>query len=76
MVKETSPDFVLQLYNMFPFLGPMLKNWRQLMKNFELDFKEISELVSSLHQSLNPQDLRGIVDSFLIRKQTAEVWSI
>ncbi|KAK7168283.1 hypothetical protein R3I94_002362 [Phoxinus phoxinus] len=62
----------VQLYNMFPFLGPWLKNWRQLMKNLELDIKEISELVSSLRQSLNPQDLRGIVDSFLIRKQTAE----
>ncbi|ROK28241.1 Cytochrome P450 2K1 [Anabarilius grahami] len=62
----------VQLYNMFPFLGPWLKNWRQLMKNLELDIKDISELVSSLRQTLNPQDLRGLVDSFLIRKQTAE----
>lgn len=46
------------------------------MKNLELDIKEISELVSSLRQTLNPQDLRGLVDSFLIRKQTAEVLSI
>ncbi|KAK9978499.1 hypothetical protein ABG768_020248 [Culter alburnus] len=62
----------MMLYNMFPFLGPWLKNWRLLMKNLELDIKEISELVSSLRQTLNPQDLRGLVDSFLIRKQTAE----
>ncbi|XP_051744222.1 cytochrome P450 2K1-like [Ctenopharyngodon idella] len=66
----------VQLYNMFPFLGPWLKNWRLLMKNLELDIKEVSELVNSLRQTLNPQDLRGVVDSFLIRKQTAEVLSI
>ncbi|NP_001005963.2 cytochrome P450 2K16 [Danio rerio] len=62
----------VQLYNMFPFLGPLLKNWRQLMKNLHLDIEEISELVNGLHQTLNHQDLRGFVDSFLVRKQYAE----
>ncbi|KAI2666857.1 Cytochrome P450 2K1 [Labeo rohita] len=62
----------VQLYNMFPFLGPWLKNWRLLMKHLALDIKEISELVSGLRETLNPQDLRGFVDSFLVRMQNAE----
>ncbi|XP_043090082.1 cytochrome P450 2K1 [Puntigrus tetrazona] len=62
----------VQLYNMFPFLGPCLKNWRLLMKNLALDIKEVSELVSSSRQTLNLQDLRGFVDSFLVRMQNAE----
>ncbi|RXN24170.1 cytochrome P450 2K1-like protein [Labeo rohita] len=57
---------------MFPFLGPWLKNWRLLMKHLALDIKEISELVSGLRETLNPQDLRGFVDSFLVRMQNAE----
>uniref|UniRef100_A0A8C2JYF7 Cytochrome P450, family 2, subfamily K, polypeptide16 n=1 Tax=Cyprinus carpio TaxID=7962 RepID=A0A8C2JYF7_CYPCA len=59
--------FVVQLYNKFPFLGPWLKNLKLIMNNLALDIKEISELVSSLHQTLNSQDLRGFVDSFLVR---------
>uniref|UniRef100_A0A9J8BZ86 Cytochrome P450, family 2, subfamily K, polypeptide16 n=2 Tax=Cyprinus carpio TaxID=7962 RepID=A0A9J8BZ86_CYPCA len=62
----------VQLYNMFPFLGPWLKNLKLIMNNLALDIKEISELVSSLHQTLNSQDLRGFVDSFLVRMQNAE----
>ncbi|XP_016381157.1 cytochrome P450 2K16 [Sinocyclocheilus rhinocerous] len=62
----------VQLYNMFPFLSPWLKNLKLIMNNLALDIKEISELVSSLHQTLNSQDLRGFVDSFLIRMQNAE----
>lgn len=42
------------------------------MKNLHLDIEEISELVNGLHQTLNHQDLRGFVDSFLVRKQYAE----
>ncbi|XP_073693222.1 cytochrome P450 2K16 [Garra rufa] len=62
----------VQLYNMFPFLGPWLKNLRLLMKHLALDIKEVSELVNSLRETLNPQDLRGFVDSFLLRMQNAE----
>uniref|UniRef100_A0A9J7X030 Cytochrome P450, family 2, subfamily K, polypeptide16 n=1 Tax=Cyprinus carpio carpio TaxID=630221 RepID=A0A9J7X030_CYPCA len=64
----------VQLYNKFPFLGPWLKNLKLIMNNLALDIKEISELVSSLHQTLNSQDLRGFVDSFLVRMQNAEVF--
>ncbi|XP_073713849.1 cytochrome P450 2K1-like [Misgurnus anguillicaudatus] len=62
----------VQLCNMLPWLGPWIKNWRTLMKNLELDIKEISDLVESSRQTLNPQNLRGFVDSFLLHRQTLE----
>ncbi|XP_010866620.2 cytochrome P450 2K1 isoform X1 [Esox lucius] len=59
----------IQIYNMFPRLGPWLKNWRSIMNNVEINKKELKELVQGLRETLNPQMCRGFVDSFLIRKQ-------
>ncbi|XP_057202472.1 cytochrome P450 2K1-like isoform X2 [Triplophysa rosa] len=62
----------VQLYNMFPWFGPWIQNWRLLMKNLELDIKEITDTVEGLRQTLDPEDLRGLVDSFLVRQQTVK----
>ncbi|XP_030646575.1 cytochrome P450 2K1-like [Chanos chanos] len=62
----------LQVYNLFPSLGPWLKNWKLLMNNVESNVKEMKELVKGLQATLNPQDCRGFVDVFLTRKQSAE----
>ncbi|XP_038842364.1 cytochrome P450 2K1-like [Salvelinus namaycush] len=62
----------IQLYNMFPWLGPWLKSRKLLLKNIENNKKEMGELVRGLKETLNPQMCRGFVDSFLVRKQTLE----
>ncbi|KAI4887982.1 hypothetical protein NFI96_015680 [Prochilodus magdalenae] len=78
MVNRANNDIKLagsasiQLYNMFPWLGLCLKNWKLLMKSLEQDLKQVKKLVSGLQETLNPQDCRGLVDCFLVRKQNAE----
>ncbi|XP_035258825.1 cytochrome P450 2K1-like [Anguilla anguilla] len=63
----------IRLYNMFPWLrwccGWWLVNRTQILKNFEKNIDEIMGLVKGLKNTLNSQDLRGFVDSFLVRQQ-------
>ncbi|KAK6312317.1 hypothetical protein J4Q44_G00179810 [Coregonus suidteri] len=62
----------IQMYNMFPWLGPWIKNLTSL-KEIVVDMKmEVGKLVRGLKETLNPQMCRGFVDSFLVRKQTLE----
>ncbi|XP_041735066.2 cytochrome P450 2K1 isoform X2 [Coregonus clupeaformis] len=62
----------IQMYNMFPWLGPWIKNLTRLKKNVADMKMEVTELVRGLKETLNPQMCRGFVDSFLVRKQTLE----
>ncbi|KAG5853671.1 hypothetical protein ANANG_G00028470 [Anguilla anguilla] len=61
------------LYNMFPWLrwccGWWLVNRTQIFKNDGYNLEEIMGLVQGLRDTLNSQDLRGFVDSFLDRQQ-------
>ncbi|XP_061086098.1 cytochrome P450 2K1-like isoform X2 [Conger conger] len=63
----------IQLYNMFPWLrwccGWWLVNRTQILKNVKNNIEEIMELVQGLKNTLNPQNLRGFVDAFLVRQQ-------
>ncbi|XP_042168397.1 cytochrome P450 2K1-like [Oncorhynchus tshawytscha] len=60
------------MYNMFPWLGPWIKNLMRLKKNVADMKMEVTELVRGLKETLNPHMCRGFVDSFLVRKQTLE----
>ncbi|XP_056158083.1 cytochrome P450 2K3-like, partial [Lampris incognitus] len=62
----------IQLYNVFPWLGNWVKSWRMMMKNIKMNTREIRGLIRHLKETLNPYMCRGIVDSFLIRKQKEE----
>ncbi|XP_056144014.1 cytochrome P450 2K1-like isoform X1 [Lampris incognitus] len=62
----------IQLYNMFPWLGSWIKSWRMLMKNIKMNVRETRDVIRHLKETLNPHMCRGIVDSFLIRKQKEE----
>ncbi|XP_036445974.1 cytochrome P450 2K1-like [Colossoma macropomum] len=62
----------IQLYNVFPWLGPWLKTWRKLMDYIECNFKEMAELIKGLKETLNPEESRCFVDCFLTTKQKAE----
>ncbi|XP_063045933.1 cytochrome P450 2K1-like [Engraulis encrasicolus] len=62
----------VQLYNMFPRLKPWVKNLQQMLKNNEVHVEEMKRIIRGLQETLNPQEPRGFVDSFLVRKQDAE----
>ncbi|XP_073721219.1 cytochrome P450 2K1-like [Misgurnus anguillicaudatus] len=62
----------LRVYNMFPWLGPFLNSKKAILKNALKNIESITQLISELLETLNPQDSRGFVDSFLIRKQSDE----
>ncbi|KAJ8362802.1 hypothetical protein SKAU_G00116330 [Synaphobranchus kaupii] len=63
----------IRLYNMFPWLrwccGRWLVNRTRILKITYDNIEEIKGLVQGLKDTLNPQDLRGFVDSFLVRQQ-------
>ncbi|XP_051745609.1 uncharacterized protein LOC127510152 [Ctenopharyngodon idella] len=60
------------IYDIFPWLGPFLKNKRIIVENIVQSRVEMTKLIKGLLETLNPQDRRGFVDSFLIRKQSEE----
>ncbi|XP_051995751.1 cytochrome P450 2K6-like [Xyrauchen texanus] len=62
----------VQLYNLFPWLSPFVKNQKQIVKTLKHTFKESEKLINGLLKTLNPQDPRGFADSFLIRQQKDE----
>ncbi|XP_065109216.1 cytochrome P450 2K1-like [Paramisgurnus dabryanus] len=62
----------IQIYNVFPVLRPLLKTWRLLVESGEKYHAEIQVQVDRLRETLNPFDCRGLVDAFLIQKQSSE----
>ncbi|XP_048057714.1 cytochrome P450 2K1-like isoform X2 [Megalobrama amblycephala] len=62
----------MMLYNTFPWLGPFLNSKRIIVRNVLKNKAEMTKLINELLETLNPQDRRGLVDSFLIRKQSDE----
>ncbi|XP_010891676.2 cytochrome P450 2K1-like [Esox lucius] len=62
----------VELYNIFPWLGPLLESKSRMFQNDADNKKEIRDLVMELKETLNPQMCRGFIDSFLVRMQTLE----
>ncbi|KAL6476364.1 hypothetical protein MHYP_G00148630 [Metynnis hypsauchen] len=62
----------IQVYNMFPWLRSWVRNRKLIMINRENTIKGINRRVDRLQETLNPQDCRGLIDCFLVRKQKAE----
>ncbi|XP_071329720.1 cytochrome P450 2K1-like isoform X2 [Trachinotus anak] len=60
------------LYNLFPWLGSCLKNWRDLMKNVESNNADTRRMIADLKETLNPEMCRCFVDAFLSRKKSLE----
>ncbi|KPP60109.1 cytochrome P450 2K1-like, partial [Scleropages formosus] len=58
----------VKLYNMFPWLGPFMKDWQDLLKNIKSNTHHIEGMVKKLHETLNSKDSRCFVDSFLIQQ--------
>lgn len=64
---------VLQLYNMFPWLGRWIKNRKLILKDNERNLRDVGDLIRHLKATLNPDFCRGLVDCFLLRQQKEEV---
>uniref|UniRef100_A0A3Q4I9R8 Cytochrome P450 2K1-like n=2 Tax=Neolamprologus brichardi TaxID=32507 RepID=A0A3Q4I9R8_NEOBR len=62
----------VQLFNMFPRLFGWIKNRQVMLKNVEMNVRDIKNLTKHLKETLEPGLCRGLVDCFLIRKQKEE----
>ncbi|XP_061084822.1 cytochrome P450 2K1-like isoform X1 [Conger conger] len=79
MVNSTNENIQLcgsaeiLVYNMFPWLrwccGWWLMNRTQILKQDKCNISKIKGLAQGLKDTLNPQELRGFVDSFLVQQQ-------
>ncbi|KAM9456705.1 cytochrome P450 2K4-like [Clarias gariepinus] len=62
----------IRIFNILPWVGPFLRSLRKLRANAEKNISQVRELVSGLQETLNSDERRGFVDSFLLRKQSDE----
>uniref|UniRef100_A0A8C1M4N8 Cytochrome P450, family 2, subfamily K, polypeptide 22 n=1 Tax=Cyprinus carpio TaxID=7962 RepID=A0A8C1M4N8_CYPCA len=63
----------VQLYNMFPWIRPLVANQKRIVNNVKEAFRQSEEIIKGLKKTLNPLDPRGIADCFLIRQLKDEV---
>ncbi|XP_029293057.1 cytochrome P450 2K1-like [Cottoperca gobio] len=71
VIRLTGTASIL-IYNTFPWLGPFLKNWRDLMKHTEASRQETRNIIADLKETLNPEMCRCFVDAFLTHKLNLE----
>nr|XP_015801054.2 cytochrome P450 2K1-like [Nothobranchius furzeri] len=62
----------LMIYNLFPRLGPFLKNWRNVMQNVNDNKAHLRRIVANRKESLDPGICKCFIDAFLIRKKHLE----
>ncbi|TSK87603.1 ATP-binding cassette sub-family A member 3 [Bagarius yarrelli] len=62
----------MRIFNILPWIGPILKSKRTLDTNTEKNKKQVRQLVRVLQETLRAGEHRGFVDSFLLRKQNDE----
>ncbi|XP_068605728.1 cytochrome P450 2K1-like [Brachionichthys hirsutus] len=67
-LKSTS----IQMYNIFPWLGPFIKNRRDLVKGAEIKKEESERIIADLKETLIPGKTRCYVDEFLIHRSKLE----
>ncbi|KAJ8398778.1 hypothetical protein AAFF_G00419750 [Aldrovandia affinis] len=59
---------IIQIYNAFPWLARRMQAWSAVVKNVEMNKDRMKRLIRDLQDTLNTQERRGFVDSFLIRQ--------
>uniref|UniRef100_A0A668A3K4 Cytochrome P450 2K1-like n=1 Tax=Myripristis murdjan TaxID=586833 RepID=A0A668A3K4_9TELE len=64
----------IQLYNTLPWLFKWVGNRKRFHKNMVSNREQMTKLIKHLQETLNAQQCRGFVDSFLARKQSLEVF--
>nr|QLC36622.1 cytochrome P450 2K1 [Kryptolebias hermaphroditus] len=69
---ERGNEIIHLIYNIFPWLGPFLKNWRDFMKILEDNEKTVNKIIADLKETLDTLVCRCFVDAFLIRQKHLE----
>lgn len=78
MVERTNVNIRLsgtasmRIFNIIPWIGPFLRSYRTFMKNVNKNEAQIQGLISDLQKTLDPNECRGLVDAFFLRKQNDE----
>ncbi|XP_013865519.1 cytochrome P450 2K1 isoform X2 [Austrofundulus limnaeus] len=62
----------VQIYNFMPWLGPFIKNRRDIIKNMEDTKADVGKVIEELKETLDPEVCRCLVDAFLIHKKHLE----
>ncbi|XP_042246078.1 cytochrome P450 2K1-like [Thunnus maccoyii] len=62
----------IQLYNLFPWIGKLFSDRKEILQLSQFNKEQNLKLFSRLKETLNPQNCRGFVDAFLVRKQNLE----
>ncbi|XP_063041567.1 cytochrome P450 2K1-like [Engraulis encrasicolus] len=62
----------MQIYNICPWLRPVLWYWRVLMNKVNQDFDEIRQFSRGLKETLNSEQCRSFIDAFLSRMISVE----
>ncbi|XP_070836480.1 cytochrome P450 2K1-like [Chaetodon trifascialis] len=60
------------IYNMFPWLGPFLQNWKDMMAIVRGNKEILKNIIADLKETLNPEMHRCFADLFLTRKINVE----
>uniref|UniRef100_A0A8C6KQW5 Cytochrome P450, family 2, subfamily W, polypeptide 1 n=1 Tax=Nothobranchius furzeri TaxID=105023 RepID=A0A8C6KQW5_NOTFU len=63
----------IQIYNFIPWLGPFLKNWRDIVKNVEDGKADVRKKIAELKETLDPELCRCFIDAFLLHREHLEV---
>ncbi|KAJ0061348.1 hypothetical protein NL108_016183 [Boleophthalmus pectinirostris] len=59
----------IQIYNLFPWLGRLVPNRNEVMKNKEEAEEQNRRFFQKLRETLNPQMCRGFVDAFMLTQE-------
>ncbi|KAK1799183.1 hypothetical protein P4O66_007433 [Electrophorus voltai] len=62
----------MRIYNLIPWIGPFLKSKRTIDRNLTDHKNDLKRIFNDLKESLQSDNIRGFVDSFLLRKQSDE----
>lgn len=81
LISSASPSSILvifsyQIFNLFPWVRALTSN-KRLLDKLVFDNKTTNfHLFNRLKETLDPQQLRGFVDAFMVRKQNLEVGTL
>ncbi|XP_029352414.1 cytochrome P450 2K1-like [Echeneis naucrates] len=66
----------LQLYNLFPCIGPLVPNKTRFLQLSMISQKKNLEIFRHLKETLNPEKCRGFADKYLLHQQQLEASGI
>ncbi|XP_068191950.1 cytochrome P450 2K1-like isoform X2 [Antennarius striatus] len=69
---ERDRETIHLMYNMLPWLGPFIKNRKNMVKNVTDNKEELKQIIADRRKNLNSETCRCLIDSFLMYKLNLE----